>query len=484
MKLVELIAGLPIHGSPPGELEIAGINHDSRRVAPGELFVALPGERFDGRDFVPQAVERGAVAVVASGPVPAEPPVPWLEAEHPRELLAPLAARTFEHPDREITLAGVTGTNGKSTLVALLAAIFEAAGRPAGRLGTLGHRFRELEAPGERTTPEASDLYRTLRTMVDAGARAVAMEVSSHALAQHRVATVRFDLALFTNLTHDHLDFHGDLESYFAAKRTLFDQLKEGGRRAVHLADEWSRRLAATFPECVTSGDAEADVHALEAELTPEETVARLSTPAGEVRFRSRLLGRYNLENMLLAVAGSVALGLPPEAIAQGLQDCEPLPGRLEPVRAGQDFPVFIDFAHTPAALTAALGAVRELVPGRLILVFGCGGDRDRAKRGPMGRVAGELADLAVLTSDNPRSEDPLAIIRQIESGLAEGDAVSRVIPDRREAIRQAIDQADADSVVLIAGKGHEETQDLGGGEVVPFSDREEARNALEERGG
>ncbi len=476
---------------------IAGVSHDSRSVALGDLFVAWPGGKFDGRTFVPQAVERGAVAVVAPGARPAglSPGVAWLSAEHPRQLLGPLSARVYGNPDRELLLAGVTGTNGKSTVATLLAAIFEQAGLVAGFIGTLGYRLRGETFPGERTTPEASDLFRTLRAMRAAGAVAVAMEVSSHALEQGRVDGAAFDLALFTNLTRDHLDLHGDMESYFAAKRRLFDRLKAGGRAVINVDDPYGRRLAAELPDAWTFGveghpatvtvrDVKLHRHGLSATVVVTDPgTARVE----EFPLVSPLLGRYNLSNLVGAVAGALALGtarIPWSAIAAAAAAQRPVPGRMEPVERGQPFATIVDYAHTDAALAAAISSVRELVPGRTIVVFGCGGDRDPGKRPLMGRIAGEQADLAIATSDNPRSEDPLAILAAVEEGLrASGRNNYLLIPDRRDAIRTAIAAADEGSAVLIAGKGHERNQTIGD-RKLPFSDFEEIEHALTERFG
>ncbi|HEX3527359.1 MAG TPA: UDP-N-acetylmuramoyl-L-alanyl-D-glutamate--2,6-diaminopimelate ligase [Thermoanaerobaculia bacterium] len=485
MRLSELIAEIPTLrvdrigavGDPDIDLEITGVTHDSRTVEPGDLYVALVGQRFDGRDFARDAVARGAVAVVV---------------DEKRALLAPLAAAVYGHPDRELILAGVTGTNGKSTVATLLAAILGAAGIPAGFVGTLGYRFGAQTFPGGHTTPEASDLYRTLRRMRDAGARAVAMEVSSHALdpAMGRVAGVRFDVGVFTNLTRDHLDYHPDMESYFAAKRRLFDQLKPdqlkpGARAVVNLDDAWGRRLAAELTGALTFGVG-GDVEAVESKLDAAGTHATLRTPRGTLRFSSPLLGTYNLANLLAAAAAAEALGLPHDAVVRAFAAQRPIPGRMEPVDHGQPFPVFVDYAHTDAALDAALRSAREVAgpAGKVAVVFGCGGDRDRGKRPLMGRVAGELADLPIATSDNPRSEDPLAILAAVEEGLkASGNASYRLVPDRREAIRQALGAAEPGWVVLVAGKGHEREQIIGD-RKLPFSEFDEIEKALEERFG
>ena len=488
MRLSELVRGLAVTGSPGADPEVTGVEHDSRQVRSGDLFVALPGARFDGRAFAAAAVAAGAVAVV--GPEPGELApgiaVPWLVAEDPRALLGPLAARAYGHPDRELTLAGVTGTNGKSTVATLIAAVLDAAGRPAGFIGTLGYRFRDRTYAGGHTTPEASDLFRILRQMRNDGAAAVAMEVSSHALAMGRVGGAQFDAAVFTNLTRDHLDYHRDFEDYFAAKRQLFEMLKPGGRAAVNVDDPYGRRLAAELPDALTFGE-RGEVSARQVALTTAGIRGTLVTPRGEVPFTSSVLGRYNLSNLLAAAAAAETLGLPHAAVAAAFAAQRPVPGRMEPVDRGQPFPVYVDYAHTDAALDAALRSAREMVGvERVAVVFGCGGDRDAGKRPLMGRVAGELADLVIATSDNPRSEDPLAILAAVEEGLkASGSRSYRLVPDRRAAIREAISAAAAAPgwAVVVAGKGHEQTQTIGD-RKLPFSDLEEIGKALEERFG
>jgi UDP-N-acetylmuramoyl-L-alanyl-D-glutamate--2,6-diaminopimelate ligase len=392
----------------------------------------------------------------------------------------------------------VTGTNGKSTVATLLAAILEQAGHPTGFIGTLGYRLRGASFPGERTTPEASDLFRTLRAMRHAGAEAVAMEVSSHALEQGRADGAAFDLALFTNLSRDHLDLHGDMESYFAAKRRLFDRLKPGGRAVINVDDEYGRRLAADLPDAWTYGvesddrkgatvsvrDAKLDRHGLAATIVVADPE---SGELDEFEIASPLLGRYNLSNLVGAIAGALALRtveIPRSAIIAAAAAQRPVPGRMEPVECGQPFAAIVDYAHTDAALLAAISSVREIAPGKTIVVFGCGGDRDPGKRPVMGRVAGELADLAIATSDNPRSEDPHAILAAVEEGLrSTGRNNYLLISDRREAIRAAIASAEEGSAVLIAGKGHERDQTIGD-RKLPFSDHEEIERALLERFG
>jgi UDP-N-acetylmuramoyl-L-alanyl-D-glutamate--2,6-diaminopimelate ligase len=494
MRLPELLADLPVAGDVGAAVDVYGIQHDSREVLAGDLFAALPGERYDGRHFAPEAVARGAVAVLAAGP--ADPPVdvPWLLTERPRALLAPLAYRLYGRPDLEMTMVGVTGTNGKSTVVWICQAMLEAAGHPAARLGTVSYAFRDLELPAQRTTPEVSDLVRLLRAMRERGAEAACMETSSHALVLGRLGDTRFDVGVLTNLTRDHLDFHGTMEAYYLAKRRLFtERLKAGGVAVVNTGDPWGARLvrelqgeagplARSEAPTVTYGEG-GDVRALDAELDPSGIRVRVATPRGELSLETSLLGPYNLENVLASVAVGEALALPHEATAVALRSLAPVPGRMEPVDRGQSFPVFVDYAHTDDGLRNALRAVRAIAPGRKVaVVFGCGGDRDPGKRPLMGKVAGELADLVLVTSDNPRSEDPQAIMAAIEEGVkASGNGRYRMLPDRRDAIRRAIAVAGPDWAVLIAGKGNEDGQEIAGVKQ-PFSDRDEAAKALLER--
>lgn len=485
-------------------IDVVGISHDSRMVGPGELFVALSGARVDGRRHAAEAVERGAVAVLAEGEPrtvdtsAGDAELPWIRTtEDPRPWLGPLAAEIYGHPDRELTLVGITGTNGKSTVAALCAAVLEAAGKPASVLGTLGYRFADLDFGDEgwgagRTTPEATDLFRMLRAMRDAGAQAAAMEVSSIGLDQGRVHGAGFDVAVFTNLTHDHLDYHGDFEHYFAAKQRLFEQLKAGGTAVIHVGDAWGRKLrdalARQGTRVLTYGvgsDLGADVTIEDADMTVLGSRGQLRTPRGDHDFESRLVGGFNLENLLAAVAVAEALELSTDPVLRAIADFLPVPGRLELVTPpGQAPSAFVDYAHTPAALEAALRALGELAEtpfGRrpVVVVFGCGGDRDRDKRVPMGRIAGELSELPIATNDNPRGEDPQSILTQVEEGLrASGNPHYLVEPDRRRAIRVAIELAPPEALVLVAGKGHEATQDIGGVKT-PFSDHAELREAL-----
>ena len=508
MELVQLAADLGeahLRGDPG--LPVTHLAYHTRDVVDGTLFLCVPGTTADGHTFAPQAVEAGAVALVCEREL--ELPVAQLIVPSVRAAMPRIAARFYGHPSRELTVAGVTGTNGKTTTAHLLAAVFDAAGLPAGILGTVGNRVGGREAPYTLTTPEAPDLQRLLRRMVAAGDRACAMEVSSHALVLGRAAEIEFALAAFTNLSREHLDFHRDIEDYYAAKRLLF--LPETGSRprvaVVNLVDEWGQRLAAECADaygddlwtCRVAGEAEnaaeggadgpvaaaPDALATDVALEAEASAFTLRVPrlGLERRLRLRLAARFNVENALTAATGALALGLPPEAVDRALADVEGVPGRFEAVRAGQPFGVLVDYSHTPDSLENAIRAARAVAKGRVAAVFGCGGDRDRGKRPLMGAIAARQADLAVVTSDNPRSEDPNAIIAEILAGVSDGDRHAVAVePDRRAAIALALAQARPGDVVVIAGKGHEQGQ-LIGERKIPFDDRAVARELLAQLG-
>jgi UDP-N-acetylmuramoyl-L-alanyl-D-glutamate--2,6-diaminopimelate ligase len=441
------------------------------------LFACVPGAKADGHDFAPEAVEAGAVALIVERPL--DLPVPQLLVEDSRTAMALAADAFFGFPTRELQVAGVTGTNGKTTTAFLLFSILAAAGRRPGLLGTVESRIGGERRAVVRTTPEAIDLQRTLREMVDAGDRSVAMEASSHGSELKRLVGVRFASLVFTNLSQDHLDLHGTLDAYFDAKRRLFVDPDVDGRRppaAVNVGDEHGRRLAdelrALGERPLTFGlTDEADIRADDLELTAAGARFR----ADGVALRTKLRGRFNVENVLGAVAASRLLGIDAASIAAGVEHLSGVPGRFEAVDEGQPFTVLVDYAHTPEALENVLREARSLAGGRVLCVFGCGGDRDRGKRPIMGRVASELADIAVVTSDNPRSEEPRAIIDAILTGV-DGDV--EVEEDRAAAIAWALERAEEGDVVLIAGKGHEQGQEFRD-RTVPFDDREVAREVL-----
>jgi len=460
------------NGAP--EVEVSGLAYSSRSVTPGTLFFCVPGFRADGHDFAPDAVARGAVALVCQRPLGLG--VPEVVVDDVRAAMGPAAARFHGDPTAELDVVGVTGTNGKTTTAFLVRHLLEADGRQTGLLGTVKRVVGGVEEEVERTTPEAIDLQATFRRMLDGGDRACAMEVSSHALELGRVAGIRFACRIFTNLTQDHLDFHETMEAYFAAKRRLFE---DPGLSVVNMDDEYGRRIAEEV-ECVTfSVEREADYRARDVEFDLMGSRFRCETPGGELRLESPLPGLFNVQNVLGAVAAARSLGVPGETIAAALPAFGRVPGRFEPVDEGQDFGVLVDYAHTPEALENVLQAAREVTRGRLHVVFGAGGDRDRGKRPRMGEAARRLADRVVVTSDNPRSEPPEAIVDAIMEGA--GPEAERET-DRRRAIALAIDTAEPGDVVVIAGKGHEQGQEFENGRKEPFDDLSEARAALRAR--
>jgi UDP-N-acetylmuramoyl-L-alanyl-D-glutamate--2,6-diaminopimelate ligase len=470
-------------GNDAPDVEVSGLAYSSRSVVPGTLFFCVPGFRADGHDFAPDAVARGAVALVCQRPLGLG--VPEVIVDDVRAAMGPAAARFFGDPTAELDVVGVTGTNGKTTTAFLVRHLLEAGGRQTGLLGTVKRMVGGVEEEVERTTPEAIDLQATFRAMLDGGDRACAMEVSSHALELGRVADIRFACRIFTNLTQDHLDFHETMEAYFAAKRRLFE---EAGLSVVNIDDEYGRRIAAEV-ECVTFAVAagkrrdrfwrEADYRARDVAFDLTGSGFVCETPDGELRLRSPLPGLFNVQNVLGAVAAARSLGVPGETIAAALPEFGRVPGRFEPVDEGQDFGVLVDYAHTPEALENVLRAAREVTQGRLHVVFGAGGDRDRGKRPLMGAAARRLADRVLVTSDNPRSEEPEAIVDAIMEGA--GPEAERET-DRRRAIALAIDTAKPGDVVVIAGKGHEQGQEFENGRKEPFDDVTEARAALRAR--
>jgi UDP-N-acetylmuramoyl-L-alanyl-D-glutamate--2,6-diaminopimelate ligase len=447
------------------------VTYRADAAVPGALHVCIPGHTADGHDFAADAVRRGAAALIVEREL--EPDVPQLLVESSRRAMAAAADAFYGHPSAALDVVGITGTNGKTTTAFLLHAVLEAAGRRSGLLGTVEQRVGGQVEPVVRTTPESVDLQALLRRMADAGDTACVMEVSSHALELERVADVRFAAAAFTNLTQDHLDFHPDMEHYFRAKARLFERAPA----AINVDDQYGRRLAAEAGGPVLTygrADPAAGVRPHAVDVGPSGVISLIATtPRGPLPLDVRLRGAFNVENVLCAVAISEVLGLPHDAVRAGIAAVAGVPGRFEPVESGQPFTVLVDYAHTPDGLENVLRSAREITAGRLICVFGCGGDRDRGKRPLMGAVARRLADVAVVTSDNPRSEDPAAIIADITAGFAMDVEV-----DRRTAIARAVAMAGAADVVVIAGKGHEQGQELAD-RTIPFDDREVAREAL-----
>ncbi len=456
MPLERLVAALePIDVRAYAPVELRDLTYDTRGVSPGAVFFCVPGAHVDGHDLAAEAVSSGAVALVVERPL--ELDVPQLVVSSTRAAMPVAADEFFGHPTTELDVVGVTGTNGKTTTTFLVFAVLAAAGRRPGLYGTIEARVGGERRAVARTTPEAIDLQRAFRDMLDAGDRSCAIEASSHASAMGRLDRVRFAVLVFTNLTQDHLDFHGTMDDYFEAKRRLF--LEERPLAAINVGDPYGRRLARDRPDALTFGvvdDAEVGPSLLEG-------------------VDLRLRGRFNVENALGAFAAARLLGIEDDAIARGLESVRGVPGRFESIDEGQPFDVIVDYAHTPDALANVLEAARELATGRVICVFGCGGDRDREKRPEMGRIASECADVVIVTSDNPRSEDPLAIIDEIRRGLV---AAAEVEPDRAGAIRLAVEAARDGDVVVVAGKGHEQGQELAD-RTIPFDDREAARDAL-----
>ncbi len=471
-RLIQALAPTNVVGRP--SVEVRDLAYDARAVAPGALFFCVPGEKADGHEFASDALARGAVALVVERPL--EVGVPQLVVDDARAAMAIAADEFFAHPTRELAVAGVTGTTGKTTTAYLLHGILAAAGLRPGLVTTIESVVAGERRTAVRTTPEAIDLQRTFRAMLDAGDRSCAMEATSHGSQLKRLLKVRFSVLVFTNLSREHLDFHGTLERYFDAKRRLF--LADLPPAAVNVGDPYGRRLADELQgrtELLTFGLVrEADVRADELEVSARGSRFR----AGGIELRTPLRGRFNVVNVLGALAASRLLGLSDEAVATGVAAVAGVPGRFEPVDEGQPFTVLVDYAHKPHALESVLQASRDLTRKRVLCVFGCGGDRDREKRPAMGRIAATLADVAIVTSDNPRSEDPLEIIDDVVAGT---NSELEVEPDRRTAIARALELADPGDVVIIAGKGHEQGQELRG-VTLPFDDREVARELLRAR--
>lgn len=477
--LSQLVGGAAwsLHGHAP--IDVSGIAYRSDAVRPGDVFFCIPGHRYDGHDYAADALSRGAVALVCERTLGTA--APEIVVDDARRALALAAAAFHGHPSHHMDVVGITGTNGKTTTTYIMDSILRQAGRTTGLVGTVETRVAGERQSSSRTTPESADLQALFARMLKAGVDAVSMEVSSHAIDLHRVDALRFAVVAFTNLTQDHLDYHRTLDEYWSVKRRLFTDL-DAGARVVNIDDPRGAALAASLEDVWTVGRAgTAMVRAENERPAGDSTTFRLLTPAGDTELTLPLAGAYNVSNALVAAGSALALGIGFDAVVRGLESAPQVPGRLERIDEGQPFAVFVDYAHTPDSLAKAITAVREVTPGRVITVFGCGGDRDPEKRPLMGRAAGANSDIAVVTSDNPRSEDPVGIILRTEDGLKETPCEYEVEVDRRTAIARAFAIAREGDAVLIAGKGHEEYQ-IFADRTIHFDDREVAREELRAR--
>jgi len=468
VRLSDLVACLPQGGRLEGvDASVTSVTHDSRAVGVGSLFVAVPGEQHDGHDYVDRAIAAGAAAVIAERDVagPSRIVVPDARAALPWA-----AAAVYGNPSRSLSVVGVTGTNGKTTVTHILEQIIVTAGHTAAIVGTVGARIGDASRPVARTTPEASDLQRLLSDMVDAGVDVAAIEVSSHALSLHRVDAIRFRVAAFTNLMQDHLDFHGDMEEYFAVKASLFTPDRTD-HAVIAIDDQWGKRIAAAtdVPVTTVAIGCEADVMASSVTESITGSTFMITTQGRRISIELPIPGRFNVENALVAAAIALELGVDDASIVRGLSSVGTIPGRFERIESGRGFGVVVDYAHTPDAIEAVVDSALRMSTGRVIAVFGAGGDRDQEKRPAMGRAASH-ADIAILTSDNPRSEDPTAIMEAVRSGIPAALTIVEE-PDRRRAIRAALETAHANDLILILGKGHETGQEIAG-IVEPFDDR------------
>lgn len=498
MRLKTLISSLDckLLGS---DAEVTGISYNSKEIKReaegGPLFAAIPGEHTDGHLYIKNAVENGASSILAERETVGIG-VPQVMVKDIRVALSKLSDVFYERPSERLAIVGITGTNGKTTTTYLIESIFREAGLSPGVIGTVNYRYSGKILSAPHTTPQAPDLHRILKEMSDGGVTHLAMEVSSHSLEQKRVEDVRFRAAVFTNLTHDHLDYHKTMEEYFRCKALLFGLLVKGGKGVVNIDDRWGRKIKdELFPDVLTySVKEEADFYPKEFKLLEGGIKAVINTPSGELNINSNLVGEYNLQNILSAVGAAYALGVEKGAIEKGIAALRRVPGRLEKIESGgpKRFRAYVDYAHTGDALERALAALKEVTPGRIITVFGCGGNRDRLKRPKMGEIAVRLSNLSIITSDNPRDEDPLEIIKEIEAGIkaerfgTDGPVKGKgymVIPDRAEAIKKAVSLAEDGDSILLAGKGHEDYQIIKG-KKHHFDDFEEVSKSIEDYGG
>jgi UDP-N-acetylmuramoyl-L-alanyl-D-glutamate--2,6-diaminopimelate ligase len=491
MTFLELLDGVEVLWQS-GNADVSGLQYDSRKVQPGDLFVAMRGESSYGNQFIDRAMAAGAVAVVTDSKT--EKPrqnIAWAQVPHGRRALARLSANFYKHPAEKLAITGITGTNGKSTTAFLLESILKAAGRQTALIGTIEYHVGGRVLPSPHTTPESLELNSIFADALAHGATEAVMEVSSHALAQERVYGIPFDCAVFTNLTRDHLDYHHTMDQYFAAKKTLFEGCGSDPPRAavINIDDDYGRKMIEVSKRqgsiIATYGLADGDFHARNIDVSLQGTRFDLITPDQTIPIFSPLIGKVNVYNIIAASAAAYIRSVKPEAISLGITDLRRVPGRFEPVNCGQPFTVVVDYAHTDDALGNLTSLAREFIKlekTRVITVFGCGGDRDRTKRPLMGEAAAQNSDLVVLTSDNPRSEDPLAIMNDAAVGLQRSHASYKMEPDRKRAIAMAIREACPGDIVLIAGKGHEKIQITRDG-TIPFDDVQVAREFLRDLG-
>ncbi|HAX39955.1 MAG TPA: UDP-N-acetylmuramoyl-L-alanyl-D-glutamate--2,6-diaminopimelate ligase [Clostridiales bacterium] len=459
------------------DTDICSIEYDSRRVKKGSLFCCIVGAMFDGHSFAQSALDSGATALLVERKLPL--PAPQIVVKNARKAMAEMAAAFYGYPQREMMMLGVTGTNGKTTTTYMVKAIAEQAGKKVGVIGTIRNLIGNESIHTDRTTPESVDLFRILRMMADAHVDLVVMETSSHALEQFRVHGIKFDVGLFTNLTQDHLDYHKSFDNYLAAKKTLFLNSKKA---VINVDDPYSGRMmeGLAIPIMTFGVRDRADISATDIDITTDGVRFDLHTPEGEVFLNLAIPGLFSVFNAMGAAGMALAGGMKLSAVKAGLESLTSVSGRLEPVKTNRDFSVFVDYAHTPDALENVLKTVQQFAKGRVICVFGCGGDRDRAKRPIMGEIAGRFSELAVITSDNPRTEDPMAIIETIEEGVKRSGTKYAVIENRKEAIRYALSVAQGDDVIMIAGKGHENYQEIKGTKYH-FDDKEIVEELLAE---
>ncbi len=479
-NLIKSVEGIRLIGRD--DIFIAGIDYDSRRIRPGMIFAAIPGFKSDGRAFIPDAINKGALAILTDTPVHAN--VPLIISSSPRKTLSDISAAFYNYPGKKLKIVGVTGTNGKSTSIFLIKDILEAAGHKAGMLNSLVYDTGKSRHNAERTTPESLEVQKYLAEMIEAECQWAAVEVSSHALILNRVDNIDFQIGLFTTFSRDHLDFHKTMDEYLAAKKLFLRKLDGANKRVVINLDVPEFSDFVNDAQCplltYSVGNAKADLSVTAAQLLPDKTILDITTSQGKRKFSISLLGKYNVTNAAGAAAVGLALNIDLDTIVKALETAKPVPGRFRPINMGQPFGVIVDFAHTPDGIARLCQSAKELNPAKLMILFGCGGDRDKGKRPLMATVASSMCDFAIITSDNPRTEDPLKIIDEIIPGMKGNNYL--VIPDRREAIREIIKRAGSKDMVLLAGKGAEDYQEVGT-EKLPFNDTAEVESALAELG-